>query len=233
VRRSSHGSTSNADREPPLHSSSACAQPHVRVPAREGPWADTVRARRLRNIVTCQHGAHVTNLAEAHADELAERIAFKVLEHLRAPASEPVAASMRSCSTTPTHPAMGASRPNLLLFSRVASWKRVPVGGHLPLAACVGLPAKLRAPMLSASARARTGDVSWRRSKARPFMGALACQENYDYVRLSAKDEATVVRRSGSELDLPGRCQRALDTETAWPVSSNPGCVIGLKLVVT
>jgi hypothetical protein len=129
--------------------------------------------------------------------------------------------------------ATGARRPDLLLFRRAGSWERVPLGGRVPPVARVGLPAKLRAPRVSAHARACTGCVSSRRSRARPRTGALAQRTSHDPVRFSVKDEATGVPRSGPELDLRLRRQCALDAETAQPASSKTRCVNGLKLVVT
>jgi len=62
--------------------------------------------------------------------------------------------------------------------------------------------------------------------------GALGCQASNNHRRFSVKDEATVVHRSGLELDIPRCRQRALDADLARPESSKPRCLIGLEIVV-
>jgi hypothetical protein len=138
----------------------------------------------------------------------------------------------RRCWPTTMLRATGATRPDLLTFHRAGLWERVPLGGRVPPVARLGSPAKRRAPTVSAHARACTGCASSRRSMTRRRTGALTRREGPAPVRLGVKDQPPGVHRSGAELDLPLRRQRAFDEESARPASSRTRCVIGRKLVM-
>jgi hypothetical protein len=127
--------------------------------------------------------------------------------------------------------ASSAGRPDLLTVHRADAREVVLVRGRATLGERVGVPTKIRVPMVLAAAGPRTRCVSSRPSMPRLYTGALERRANGDAALFSEKDEAPVAHHSGPELDNALRRRRALDVTSSPLASAKTRHVLGLKLV--